>query len=65
MKNWSILGLSLFFFAVGIEEIVSGGSTNIIDVPRDFSEFVIIMAFVISILGFVYLWKKNFFQRDN
>ena len=64
MKNWLILGLSLFFFAVGVEEILSGGKTNIIDVPRDFSEFVVIMAFVISILGFFYLWKKDFLKKD-
>ena len=63
MKNWLILAFSLFCLALVIQEILTYGIIK--DMLGGNEELGVMFISIISVLGFFYLWKKNFFQRDN
>ncbi len=63
MKNYLILAFSLLCLGLVIEELFTRGLIDDFVGPMD-EDFATIIVAIISLLGFFYLWKKDFFKKD-
>tara|TARA_X000000950_G_scaffold82547_1_gene103891 strand:- start:1000 stop:1194 length:195 start_codon:yes stop_codon:yes gene_type:complete len=64
MKNYLILGLSLFCFLLGVQELLPFCGLICRWFDQDAMPLGIIISFIISIIGIFHLWKNNFFTKN-
>ena len=65
MKNWLIFILSVLCLGLVVQEILTYGFLDSIIYSSANLDIAIFILSIISVLGFFYLWKNNFFQRNN